>query len=42
MLEVCALTEEDRAWADGVEAESWGDPVVARLGELVDPGRCPA
>jgi ribosomal protein S18 acetylase RimI-like enzyme len=37
VLSVRPLTEEDRAWAREIEAESWGEPVVARLGELVDP-----
>ena len=30
------LSRADRAWAVGVETDSWGTPVVARLGELVD------
>jgi GNAT superfamily N-acetyltransferase len=33
--------ENDRAWAVRVETESWGIPVVARLGELVDPTGLP-
>jgi ribosomal protein S18 acetylase RimI-like enzyme len=33
--------EKDRAWAVRVETESWGIPVVARLGELVDPTELP-
>lgn len=37
MLEVRPLTEEDRPWAVEVETDSWAAPVVARLGELVDP-----
>jgi ribosomal protein S18 acetylase RimI-like enzyme len=37
MVEVRPLTDDDRAWATQVEADSWGIPVVARLGELVDP-----
>ena len=36
MLDVLPLTEDDRAWANGVEAESWSAHVVARLGELID------
>jgi len=41
MVEVQPLTERDRAWATEVEAESWSSPVVARLGELVDPTGLP-
>lgn len=41
MIEIRPLTEDDRPWADRVEADSWGEPVVARLGELVDPTRLP-
>ena len=41
MVDVRALTESDRAWAVQVETESWSTPVVARLGELVDPTRLP-
>lgn len=41
MIEVRPLTERDRAWAVQVEADSWSQPVVARLGELVDPTELP-
>jgi ribosomal protein S18 acetylase RimI-like enzyme len=41
MIEVRPLTKNDRAWADQVEAESWSEPVVARLGELIDPTQLP-
>ena len=41
MIEVRPLTEEDRPWADEIETDSWGEPVVARLGELVDPTGLP-
>jgi len=41
VLEVRPLGDDDRAWALEVETESWGEPVVARLGELVDPTRLP-
>jgi GNAT superfamily N-acetyltransferase len=41
MLEVRPLTEKDRPWADQVEADSWGEPRVARLGELLDPTHFP-
>jgi ribosomal protein S18 acetylase RimI-like enzyme len=35
------LTEEDRSWAAAIEGQSWGEPGVARLGELVDPTSLP-
>jgi len=41
MIDVQPLTESDRAWADQVEAESWSQPVVSRLGELIDPTQLP-
>ena len=41
MIDVRPLTQGDRAWAVEVEAESWSTPVVARLGELVDPTQLP-
>jgi ribosomal protein S18 acetylase RimI-like enzyme len=41
VIDVRPLTENDRAWADQVEAESWSEPVVARLGELIDPNQLP-
>jgi ribosomal protein S18 acetylase RimI-like enzyme len=41
MVDVQPLTENDRAWAVEVESESWSEPVVARLGELVDPTQLP-
>ena len=41
MIEVRPLTDDDRAWADQVEADSWSDQVVARLGQLVDLTRLP-
>src|SRR5919198_5130706 len=41
MIEVRPLTESDRAWAVEVEAASWSQPLVARLGELVDPTDLP-
>jgi GNAT superfamily N-acetyltransferase len=41
MVEVRPLTDDDRAWAAEVESDSWGVPVVARLGELVDPTGLP-
>jgi ribosomal protein S18 acetylase RimI-like enzyme len=42
MIEVRPLTDADRAWAIEVETESWGAPVAARLGELIDPTELPA
>lgn len=41
MIEIRRLSDDDRPWATAVETESWGEPVVARLGELVDPTRLP-
>lgn len=41
MIDVRPLTEEDRPWAFEIETDSWGEPVVARLGELVDPTGLP-
>ncbi len=41
MIDVRPLTESDRAWAVHAEADSWSQPVVARLGELVDPTQLP-
>jgi ribosomal protein S18 acetylase RimI-like enzyme len=41
VLEIRPLAHEDRAWATEFEADSWGVPVVARLGELVDPTGLP-
>jgi GNAT superfamily N-acetyltransferase len=37
VIEVRPLAAADRGWADGVELDSWGEPLVARRGELVDP-----
>ena len=41
MIDVRPLAEGDRGWAVQVESDSWSQPVVARLGELVDPTRLP-
>jgi ribosomal protein S18 acetylase RimI-like enzyme len=41
MIEVRPLTDSDRTWSVQVETESWSEPVVARLGELLDPTRLP-
>jgi ribosomal protein S18 acetylase RimI-like enzyme len=37
VITVRPLDDDDRPWALEVERESWGEPVVARRGELVDP-----
>lgn len=41
MIDVRPLSEKDRPWAVEIQSESWGEPVVARLGQLVDPTRLP-
>jgi ribosomal protein S18 acetylase RimI-like enzyme len=41
VIDVRPLTDEDRPWAVEIETESWGEPVVARLGEIVDPTQLP-
>jgi ribosomal protein S18 acetylase RimI-like enzyme len=41
VIDVRPLTESDRPWALQVESDTWGTPVVARLGELVDPTELP-
>jgi ribosomal protein S18 acetylase RimI-like enzyme len=41
VIEVRPLTADDRRWSLEVETDSWGVPVVARLGELVDPTGLP-
>jgi ribosomal protein S18 acetylase RimI-like enzyme len=41
MIDVRPLTESDRPWALQIEADSWSQPLVARLGELVDPTGLP-
>jgi len=41
MVDVRPRTENDRAWADEVEAENSSEPVVACLGELLDPTQLP-
>jgi GNAT superfamily N-acetyltransferase len=35
VIDVRPLSDEDRPWALEVERDSWGEPVVARRGELV-------
>ena len=41
MIEVRPLAEGDRAWALQVESDGSSQPLVARLGELVDPTQLP-
>lgn len=42
ITDVRPLTASDRPWATETETDSWGDPpVVARLGELIDPTGLP-
>jgi GNAT superfamily N-acetyltransferase len=41
MIHVRPLAEEARPWAFEIETDSWGEPVVARLGELVNPTGLP-
>jgi GNAT superfamily N-acetyltransferase len=41
VLEVRPLAEDERGWARDVQAASWGEPVVARRGELVDTRELP-
>lgn len=41
MIDVRPLADDDRAWAAQVATDSWSKPVVARLGELVDPTQLP-
>src|SRR4029453_16560096 len=41
MIDLRPLTESDRPWAVQVESDTWGTPVVARLGELIDPTELP-
>ena len=41
MVEVRPVSNEDRLWAIQFESEGWGQPIVARRGELVDPTRLP-
>ena len=41
MIEVRRLEDGDRSWSLDVQRDSWGEPLVARRGELVDPTRLP-
>ena len=41
MIEIRPLTDNDRTWSLRVQVESWSEPVVARLGELIDPAHLP-
>lgn len=40
-IEVRPLGEEDRPWAEEVGIRSWGERLVVRLGERVDPTELP-
>ena len=42
VIEVRALTNEDREWATAYQATTWGSPLVARRGQLVDTSDLPA
>ena len=42
MIDVRPIAASDQDWSVRVEAESWSEPVVARLGELIDPTQLPA
>jgi hypothetical protein len=42
VIEVRALTNEDREWATAYQATTWGSPLVARRGQLVDTSNLPA
>lgn len=41
MIEIRPVTADDRPWVVELETESWGVPLVARRGELVDPTLLP-
>jgi GNAT superfamily N-acetyltransferase len=41
VIGVRPLGGAERDWATGIERDSWGVPVVARRGELVDPAGLP-
>ncbi|HSB38354.1 MAG TPA: GNAT family N-acetyltransferase [Gaiellaceae bacterium] len=42
MIEVRPLEDGDRSWSLDVQRDSWGEALVARRGELVDPTLLPA
>jgi GNAT superfamily N-acetyltransferase len=41
VLEVWPLLKADIPWAAEIQRDSWGDALVARRGEVVDPGTLP-
>jgi ribosomal protein S18 acetylase RimI-like enzyme len=41
MIDVRPIAASDQDWTVQGEAESWSEPVVARLGELIDPTQLP-
>ena len=41
MIDVRPIAANDQDWSVQVEAESWSEPVVARLGKLIDPTQLP-
>lgn len=41
LVDVRPLTDNDRAWANEVETNSWSTRVIARLGKLIDPTQLP-
>jgi ribosomal protein S18 acetylase RimI-like enzyme len=42
VIEVRPLRDEDREWATAYHATTWGGPLVARRGQLVDTSHLPA
>jgi GNAT superfamily N-acetyltransferase len=41
VIEVRRLRDEDREWATAYQATTWGSPLVARRGQLVDTSHLP-
>jgi hypothetical protein len=41
VIEVRPLSERDRSWDVQVEAGSWSEPLVVRLGQRIDPRSLP-
>jgi ribosomal protein S18 acetylase RimI-like enzyme len=42
VIEVRPLKNEDREWATAYQATTWGSPLVARRGQLVDTSHLPS
>jgi ribosomal protein S18 acetylase RimI-like enzyme len=42
MIDVRPLRNEDREWATAYQATTWGGPLVARRGQLLDTSHLPA